>query len=130
MSGFFLLCGVPVGRTVGERNYLQSEIDAYVDLFSQYIESHDIPVITEFAYQNNVSKFIVDRPEFIDLKQKCLAKKESALEIGCLKGTLNAPMSIFSLKQLGWRDKQEQELTHKFPTAIEIVFKDANAAQG
>jgi hypothetical protein len=119
-----------VGKTAGERNYIQSEIDTYVDLFTNYIETHDIPIIAEFAYQNNVSKFIVDRPEFIDLKQKCLSKKETALEIGCLKGTLNAPMSIFSLKQIGWRDKQEQELTHKFPTAIEIVFKDSNAAQG
>jgi hypothetical protein len=76
--------------------------------FQKYIEETDIPIIAEFAYQNGFGKqYLYDRPEFSDLIKIALAKKEAALENGALMGTLNPTMAVFSLKQLGWRDKHE-----------------------
>jgi hypothetical protein len=78
--------------------------------FKEYVDQTDIPIIAEFSYQNGFGKqYLYDRPEFSDLIKMCLAKKEAALEIGSLKGTLNPTMAVFSLKQLGWTDKQQVE---------------------
>ena len=76
----------------------------------QYIDETDIPIIAEFAYLNDVDRrYLYERQEFSTLLKKCVDKKESVLEKGTLTGTLNPAMAIFSLKQLGWRDKQELE---------------------
>lgn len=78
--------------------------------FKKYIDATEIPVIAEFSYQNGFGKqYLYDRPEFSDLIKIALAKKESALEIGSLRGTLNPTMAVFSLKQMGWTDKQHVE---------------------
>jgi hypothetical protein len=90
-----------------------------VQKFAQYIDETDIPIIAEFAYKNDVPRvWLYDRQEFSALLKKCIDKKEAALEIGTLKGTLNPAMAIFSLKQMGWRDKQEIE--HSGETGVTI----------
>ena len=88
----------------------QKEINELVEKFERYIEETEIPIVADFAAQNGLHKqYLYDRPEFSDLIKRALSKKEAALEKGALTGTLNAPMAIFSLKQLGWRDKHEIE---------------------
>ena len=78
--------------------------------FKAYIEAEKIPIVAEFAARNGLSKqFLYEQSEFFDLIKLCTTKKEAALESGALKGYLNSTMAIFSLKQLGWRDKQEVE---------------------
>lgn len=78
--------------------------------FEEYIATTDIPIIAEFAYQNGFGKdYIYDRAEFSELRKRCMAKKEAALERGSLTGTLNPTQAIFSLKQMGWTDKQHVE---------------------
>lgn len=81
-----------------------------VKLFEQYIEETEIPIIAEFVYKHlsplNLDKvYLYDRLEFSTLLKKCVAKKEAALEAKALKGDVNVSMAIFSLKQMGWRDK-------------------------
>ena len=77
--------------------------------FEEYIDKTDIPIVAEFAYKQGLWKsYFHERPEFANLIKRCLTKKESALERGTLLGSLNAPMAIFSLKQLGWKDRAEK----------------------
>lgn len=78
-----------------------------VEKFRTYIEETDIPIVAEFAYTNDLDRrWLYERQEFSTLLKKCVDKKEVALERGMLTGSLNATGSIFSLKQLGWRDKE------------------------
>jgi hypothetical protein len=78
--------------------------------FKEYIDNKEIPIIAEFAYKNEVPrKTLYDLDGFSPLLKKCRDKKEAALESKALKGGVNVTMAIFSLKQLGWRDKVSVE---------------------
>lgn len=88
---------------------------AIAKAFQEYIESEEIPILAKFAANQGFGKqvlydFADTDEEFSYLVKKCLTKKEGALEYKGLKGELALPMAIFSLKQLGWSDKQEQTL--------------------
>ena len=77
----------------------------------QYIETTDVPIVSEFAYKNGLNRTSVyDIPELADALKLCIAKKEAALEAGALRGQLNCSMAIFSLKQIGWKDTHETTL--------------------
>jgi len=73
-----------------------------------------IPTIAECAVLlNTYRQFFYEHdecPEFSDAIKKLLSKKEYLLEMGALSGKLNPSMAIFSLKQMGWTDKQEHSL--------------------
>ncbi len=80
--------------------------------FARYIEETEIPIVAEFAYKHGLTKqFMYDCEEFSDLVKRCTTKKEAALEAKALGGDVNVTMAIFSLKQLGWSDRQD--ITHK-----------------
>lgn len=84
--------------------------------FKAYIEGEEIPIVAEFAAKQGFGKHILYNfaeadEEFNNLLRDCITKKEAALERKGLKGEVALPMAIFSLKQLGWSDKQET--THK-----------------
>jgi hypothetical protein len=96
-----------MARTGRPPKVKMEDMPELVEKFKRYIEETDIPIIAEFSYQNGFGKqYLYDRPEFSDLLKIATAKKEAALEIGTLKGVLNPAMAVFSLKQLGWRDKE------------------------
>lgn len=85
----------------------ESEKSEIVRKFEQYIAETDIPILAEFAYQNDVTRpWMYLQTELLTLIKKCMDKKESALERKALKEEVNTTMAIFSLKQLGWRDKE------------------------
>ena len=102
--------------------FQEQEIQELVNKFDEYINETAIPIVAEFAYLNNIDKtYLYDRAEFSTLMKKCIQKKEAQLEIGSLMGVLNSTQAIFSLKQLGWKDKQEIDMKsevslHKVPT--------------
>lgn len=109
--------GAKVGRP---RKFSKKRVKELMALFDDYIESNEIPIIAEFAYKNNILReSLYDYPEFSTLLKKCINKKESALEKYALAGEVSTPMAIFSLKQLGWRDKQEVE--HSGSIGVTIV---------
>lgn len=86
-----------------------NEMEILVEKFKEYIGKTDIPIIAEFAYMNDIDRtWLYDQKQFSTLLKKCVAKKETALERGVLNGTLNATMGVFSLKQLGWKDRAEK----------------------
>ena len=83
--------------------------------FQTYIESEEIPILAKFASNQGFGKDLLYKwaetdEEFFNLIKKCTTKKEAALEEKGLAGGVNVTMAIFSLKQLGWSDKQEQTL--------------------
>ena len=95
-------------------------IAALVAAFREYIDTTDMPVISEFAYQHEIDKTLIyDKEEFSTLRKKAIAKKEAYIEKGALTGLLNPTMAIFSLKQMGWRDKQDVE--HSGDVGVKIV---------
>ena len=103
-------------------NFTQKQIDELIKKYEIYINTHDIPIIAEFCYQNNITKDdIHNNIEFHTLNKKALAKKESALESKSLKKEVDTTMAIFSLKQIGWRDKQEIEHSGDIKVEIEVI---------
>lgn len=101
----------PVGRP---RKYSAKQIKEISQKLEEYIETAEIPIVAEFAYKNNILReALYDYPEFSTLLKKLIAKKETVLEKGMLSGDLVPSAAIFSLKQVGWSDKQQTEITGK-----------------
>lgn len=94
---------------------------AILQAFLRYISSTEIPIVAEFAASHGLYRqFLYDCDEFADALKQCVSKKEGALERKALDGQVNCTMAIFSLKQLGWSDKQET--VHKGDAAAPIVI--------
>ena len=92
------------------RSRTQKQDEQLFKKFEKYINDTTIPIIAEFAYMNDIERqYLYDNKMFSTLLKKCRAKKEANLEKGALTGKLNPSMAIFSLKQLGWKDRQETE---------------------
>lgn len=78
--------------------------------FADYIDNTDIPILAEFAFQNNMLRETIYKyDEFSTLRKRCIDKKEAMLERKGLLGEIDKSMAIFSLKQLGWSDRQAIE---------------------
>lgn len=76
--------------------------------FFLYIEEHDIPIIAEFSYLNDLDRRrLYEFEEFSHAIKICISKKEANLEKGALTRAIDPGMAKFSLAQLGWSDKQE-----------------------
>ncbi len=75
-----------------------------------YIKNTDIPIIAEFAYIHHIRRQLLYENEILsDTIKNLIDKKEFQLERKALENDIDKTMAIFSLKQLGWRDKQEIE---------------------
>jgi hypothetical protein len=84
-----------------------------------YVDNTDIPILARFAYEHGVDRQrLYEWPELADALKNCIAKKEAALEEGALTGMLNVSMAIFSLKQLGWSDRQEVAVKGAIPLEL------------
>jgi hypothetical protein len=79
----------------------------------EYINLNNIPIVAEFAYQNEIPRQKLYEFEALnDTLKRLIDKKEANLERSMLNGTVkNISGYIFSLKQLGWKDRQEIEHT-------------------
>lgn len=82
-----------------------------------YIANADPPIVAEYAHLHGITRQylyeLADREksngnsEISDTIKKISEAKEIILERKGLSGDYNATMSVFSLKQLGWKDRQE-----------------------
>jgi len=82
----------------------------------EYLESRKfgVPILKECCLLNDwdylyFMELCNKNPALAESKRKILNWKEIRLEQGALTGSLDKTMSIFSLKQLGWRDKVEDD---------------------
>lgn len=98
----------PRGRP---RKYTPNQYESLAKAFEEYIEDERnvIPIVAEFCSKQKIIKqTLYDHPEYFStLLKRCIEKKEARLERLCLQNKINPSMAIFSLKQLGWTDKQE-----------------------
>ena len=114
-----------VGRPV---EYTPERIQEIKDAMELYIETHDIPIVAEFAYLNNIRRAaLYEIPELSYTLGKLIDKKESILEKGGLLGDYNASMAKFSLAQLGWSEKQETKVTGDIPVSISAKIEEIKA---
>lgn len=101
----------PVGRP---RKYNEEQVNDLIEKFTEYINNTEIPIIVDFCSKNGILRDeLYYYPEFSTLIKACVEKKEAALEMKALDGSINTTMAIFSLKQIGWSDKRIQEITGK-----------------
>lgn len=105
--------------------YTEEVVREICGQLDEYVKSNDIPNISRFAGISGVVKqrlyeFAKKYDWFADAMKKCTEKKEAALEELALSGGINVSMAIFSLKQLGWSDKTQTEITGKDGGAIKV----------
>ena len=106
------------------KDWTDEKIQDLLVKFEKYIDETKVPIIAEFAVQNNTYRQrLYEFKQFADAIKKCTSKKEAALERGALENKLNPTMCIYSLKQLGWKDKQEFEHSGKDGKPIETTNK-------
>lgn len=86
--------------------------DFMLSTIEDYINHTDIPILKEVCYQNYWNSDYVlelrrNDDELSRSIKRLLDKKESQLERKGLNKEIDKTVAIFSLKQLGWRDRQE-----------------------
>jgi len=106
------------------RFYSSEDIRKIREAMELYIQNTDIPIVSEFAYQLKVRRaFLYEREDFEDLMESLLAKKEAQLEKLSLFNVVNTTMAIFSLKNMGWSDRQDIEVSGKGGEAIKVIWE-------
>lgn len=88
------------------------ETEYIVEQIELYLEREEIPILKDLCYQQNwdYDYFMVlrGRDEEVDRSiKKLINRKEAQLEKLALQGKIDKTMAVFSLKQLGWKDRQE-----------------------
>ena len=113
-----------MGRPVSEKY----KTDFVLKQMNDYIDNTELPIFKEVCYQNNwdtarIYQLGNEHPEILDTIKKLSNKKEVELEKGGLTGKYNPTMAVFSLKQLGWKDRQEVEVgSNKDSNSIKVEF--------
>lgn len=114
-----------------ETPYMIKKIDEYIQNTKK-----GVPILKECCLMNNwnYDYFMELQREDAELREasrRLLDWKEVKLEKGALAGVLNSTAAIFSLKQLGWRDRPEvehEETMGKLDDMIAAIDKDATKA--
>ena len=110
------------------RKYSDADIKRIIAEFDAYIENTTIPIVSEFCYTHDVLKDdLYNYEEFYPVTRRCIAKKEAMLEKLSLTGQISTTQAIFSLKQLGWKDKQDITTTNT--VGVKIVDDITDGAE-
>lgn len=88
-------------------------VNEIIEKIDKYIEETELPIFKEVCYLNNWnSRYLWElaskNEELTDTIKKLTDKKEVELEKGGLSGKYVSTMAVFSLKQLGWKDRYEK----------------------
>ena len=112
-----------MGRPI---EFTPERIQEIIEKMERYIEENDIPIVAEFAYQNDIRRAaLYEYQDFSYTLQKLINKKEAQLEKLGLFNVVNASMAKFSLAQMGWSEKQET----KVDGGVQIVYGDKDDAK-
>lgn len=111
--------------------YTPEVLGKTIDDLIAYTEATEIPIFAEFCYQFGHGRQYLydlskDNENLSDAIKNCVMKKEAQLEAKGLRNEINPTMAIFSLKQLGWRDKQDVELNAKVNSITDLVNASTN----
>ena len=104
-----------------------------IDGVDKYLKTANPPIIAEYAHSLGITRQrlyqIADKDEAIlDAIKRIVEAKEVMLEKKGLTGEYSATMAIFSLKQLGWRDRVEEEDREALDKLDGILAKVKDAA--
>ncbi len=108
------------------KKYTDEYLGELLESLEDYISNTDIPILKEWCVSVGVpSKHVYDFDILSDSIKVLIDKKEANLERKGLQGEIDKAMAIFSLKQLGWSDKQQVE--HSGDAGfIRVVMPDGN----
>lgn len=103
---------MPRGRP---KKYNIKQMIKIINEYTDKINLPDIPILKEVCVNNEwnydyIMQLQRDNKELSQSIKRLLMKKEVLLEKGMTQGELIASASIFSLKQLGWRDEAKIEI--------------------
>lgn len=94
---------------------------------TEYLEETEIPVMSEFSWKYKYPRARLYTEERIaDLVEYMQVKKESQLEKKALIGQINPTMAVFSLKQMGWKDRHETDNRHSITERKIVYVEDEN----
>lgn len=109
--------------------------DNLINDIREYTKNTDYPILKELCYlkhynYDTIMKYQRDNEELMQSIKELLYKKEAFLEKNGLLGNINSTMSVFTLKQLGWRDKieidkDEKEIS-KLDEILDTIKESAN----
>lgn len=92
-------------------------IDFMIKQVNEYIERNKrgLPILKEVCLENEwdydyVMQLQREHKELSQATKRLLSLKEIKLEKGALLGKIDKTMAIFSLKQLGWKDRNEHDI--------------------
>lgn len=105
--------------------YTPEVIAKLIQLLITYKDTTEIPILKEFCYKNHVlyetlNELSHKNIELSDTIKETLDKKEVQLERLALEGKIDKTMAIFSLKQLGWKDRLDVISKSESTTNINI----------
>jgi hypothetical protein len=110
-----------IGEIMGVLVWTPERITEVKKMIEDYTEETHVPTIAGFCSKNKIRKQrLYEIEELREALEFLIYKKENVLELGALSNQMNASMVIFSLKQMGWRDRFEIEHTGR----IEISPKE------
>ena len=110
---------MPGGR---KKTWTKEKIAETNRMLNEYIDETAIPILVEFCYKHDIRRAtLYEIPDLAYTIKRMMEKKESQLEKLAISGRCPPAFAIFSLKQLGWKDRQEVEQTSKSKIIIEVV---------
>lgn len=93
-------------------------IEDLINDVDNYLATADPPIVKEYAIEHNITgNYLYHLADKLEREgddrlkhtiKKIADAKEVMLERKGLSGAYQSPMAIFSLKQLGWKDKPEE----------------------
>jgi hypothetical protein len=105
---------MPAGRPV---IYTEEKLKEISEAMDEYTDMTEIPILAEFAYLHNIRKATLYEHKQLSYSiKRMMEKKEFTLEKLAMAGETNSTFAIFSLKQMGWRDKHE--VAHTVDTSV------------
>lgn len=109
------------GRPIEYTDERIKEISVKMD---EYTDDSDIPILSEFSYINKIRyATLYEHEGLAESRERLFRKKEAQLERLALFNVANATMAIFSLKQLGWKDRHDEKETEAAEGAFKKIAK-------
>lgn len=111
---------------------IKYDIPEMIEIIDKYTNETDIPILKEVCYQNYwnydyITELQRNNENLSWSIKRLLNKKEAQLERLSLTKVIDRTTAIFSLKQLGWKDRQEVSFAEEQISEISVkVIRSTN----
>ena len=105
----------------------------------EYIKTANPPILAEYAHMHGITRCylyqLADRKSqagdnrLANTIKRISEAKEVILEKKTLTGEYNSTMAVFSLKQLGWRDRTEIDANAEALEKMDEIFRKLGGAE-